>query len=95
MHFGLDSNLVWKHITAVLERSSLAASQGLEVAMLPALRQVTPEATSGIRWLEVRCSGCGRLLEKIEQYALRPGKHIEIKCGRCKVVTALVGTDSH
>ena len=63
--------------------------------MLPAVRQVTPEATSGIRWVEVRCGGCGRLLEKIEQHALRPGKHIEIKCVRCKVVTALVGTDPH
>jgi phage FluMu protein Com len=41
----------------------------------------------------VRCRGCGRLLEKIEQYALRPGKRIEIKCGRCKVVNDLVGTD--
>ena len=46
-----------------------------------------------IQWVEVRCRGCGRLLEKIEQYALRPGKRIEIKCGRCKVVNDLVGTD--
>jgi phage FluMu protein Com len=45
--------------------------------------------------VEIRCCGCGRLLEKIEQHALRPGKHIEIKCGRCKVVNDLVGTDPH
>jgi phage FluMu protein Com len=52
-----------------------------------------PERRSDIHWVEVRCRGCGRLLEKIEQHALRPGKHIEIKCGRCKVVNGLVGTD--
>jgi phage FluMu protein Com len=46
-----------------------------------------------VPWVEVRCRGCGRLLEKIEQYALRPGKRIEIKCGRCKVVNDLVGTE--
>jgi phage FluMu protein Com len=44
-------------------------------------------------WIEVRCGGCGRLLQKIEQHALRPGKHIEIKCGHCKAVNDLVGTD--
>ena len=43
--------------------------------------------------IEMRCRGCGRLLQKIEQHALRPGKRIEIKCGRCKVVNDLVGTD--
>jgi phage FluMu protein Com len=62
--------------------------------MLPA-RQVTPDDRSGIRWVEVRCSGCGRLLEKIEQHALRPGKRIEIKCSRCKVVNDLVGSNPH
>lgn len=44
-------------------------------------------------WIEVRCAGCGRLLQKMEPHALRPGKHIEIKCGHCKVVNDLVGTD--
>jgi phage FluMu protein Com len=58
--------------------------------MLPA-RQVTPEDRSGICWIEIRCSGCGRLLQKIEQYGLRPGKHIEIKCSRCKAVNSLGG----
>lgn len=58
-------------------------------------RQVTPDSRSEICWVEIRCCGCGRLLEKIEQHALRPGKHIEIKCGRCKVVNDLVGTDPH
>jgi phage FluMu protein Com len=44
-------------------------------------------------WIEVRCAGCGRLLQKMEHQALRPGKHIQIKCGHCKVVNDLVGTD--
>jgi phage FluMu protein Com len=44
-------------------------------------------------WVEVRCAGCGRLLQKMEPQALRPGKHIEIKCTHCKVVNDLVGTD--
>ena len=44
-------------------------------------------------WIEVRCAGCGRLLQKMEQQALRPGKHIQIKCVHCKVVNDLVGTD--
>lgn len=46
-----------------------------------------------ISWIEVRCAGCGRLLQKMEQHALRPGKHIEIKCTHCKAVNDLVGTD--
>jgi phage FluMu protein Com len=46
-----------------------------------------------ISWIEVRCAGCGRLLQKMEPYALKPGKHIEIKCAHCKVLNDLVGTD--
>jgi len=62
--------------------------------MLP-VREAVPDDRSGIRWQEIRCHGCGRLLQKIEQHGLRPGKHIEIKCGRCKTVNSLVGTESH
>jgi len=47
-----------------------------------------------VTWIEVRCTGCGRLLQRMEPQALRPGKHIEIKCSRCHVVNDLVGTDS-
>ena len=54
---------------------------------------VERDRATTIQWIEVRCRSCGRLLEKIEQHALRPGKHIEIKCGRCKAVNDLVGTD--
>jgi phage FluMu protein Com len=61
--------------------------------MLGSPRQKEHDDRSDIHWIEVRCGGCGRLLEKIEQHALRAGKHIEIKCGRCKVVNDLVGTD--
>jgi phage FluMu protein Com len=46
-----------------------------------------------IRWLEMRCVRCRRLLQKIEQHALRPGKRLEIKCGHCKAMNDLVGAD--
>jgi len=46
-----------------------------------------------VHWLEMRCVKCGRLLQKIEQHALRPGKQLEIKCGHCKALNALVGSD--
>jgi len=44
-----------------------------------------------IRWQEMRCVRCHRLLQKIEERALRPGKRLEIKCIHCKVVNYLVG----
>ena len=44
-------------------------------------------------WIEVRCAGCGRLLQKMEEHALRPGKHVEIKCAHCKTLNDLVGTE--
>jgi phage FluMu protein Com len=46
-----------------------------------------------IRWVEMRCARCRRLLQKIEQHALRPGKRLEIKCGHCKAMNDLVGAD--
>ncbi len=61
--------------------------------MLMSARHAERDRRANIQWVEVRCRGCGRLLEKIEEYALRPGKHIEIKCGRWKVVNDLVGPD--
>ena len=45
-----------------------------------------------IRWVEMRCTRCGRLLQKIEEDALRPGKRIEIKCSHCKVINYSIGT---
>jgi phage FluMu protein Com len=45
-----------------------------------------------IRWVEMRCVRCGRLLQKIEEDALRPGKRIEIKCTHCKVINYWVGS---
>jgi len=56
-------------------------------------QQLGQRRGGNISWIEVRCAGCGRLLQKIEQHALRPGKHIEIKCGHCKAVNDLVGAD--
>lgn len=61
---------------------------------LPA-HQVTPEGHPGIQWEEIRCCACGRLLQKIERQALRPGKHIEIKCSRCKAINRMVGPEPH
>jgi len=55
-------------------------------------RQDRPDR-AGATWIEVRCAGCGRLLQKMEQQALRPGKHIQIKCSHCKVMNDLVGTE--
>jgi len=46
-----------------------------------------------IHWLEMRCVKCGRLLQKIEPHALRAGKHLEIKCGHCKALNELVGSE--
>ena len=62
--------------------------------MLPA-HQVAQKTRPGIQWVEIRCCACGRLLQKIEQHGLRPGKHIEIKCSRCKAINSVVGTESH
>jgi len=56
-------------------------------------QQARQSDTTTNSWIEVRCAGCGRLLQKMEQHALRPGKHIQIKCGHCKAVNDLVGTD--
>jgi phage FluMu protein Com len=41
----------------------------------------------------MRCVRCRRLLQKVEENALRPGKRLEIKCGHCKVMNYLTGTD--
>jgi phage FluMu protein Com len=49
------------------------------------------DATHKIRWQEMRCVRCHRLLQKVEEQALRPGKRLEIKCAHCKVVNYLVG----
>jgi phage FluMu protein Com len=57
--------------------------------------QQAGDAGPSVNWIEVRCSGCGRLLQRMEPQALRPGKHIEIKCSRCHVVNDLVGTDGN
>jgi phage FluMu protein Com len=49
------------------------------------------EVTRRVRWLEMRCVRCAHLLQKVEEEALRPGKRLEVKCGRCKVINYLVG----
>jgi hypothetical protein len=43
------------------------------------------------RWVEMRCVRCQRLLQKIEESALRPGKRLEIKCSHCKLLNYSVG----
>jgi phage FluMu protein Com len=59
--------------------------------MLRAARQDDPHESGKIRWLEMRCVHCGRLLQKIEQDAIRPGKRIEIKCSHCKIMNYWIG----
>ena len=49
-------------------------------------------ASSPVRWVEMRCIRCQRLLQKIEEHALRPGRRIEIKCGHCKVMNYSIGS---
>jgi phage FluMu protein Com len=49
---------------------------------------------SRLRWREMRCLRCARLLQKVEENALRPGKRLEIKCGHCKVMNYLVGVET-
>jgi phage FluMu protein Com len=53
--------------------------------------QRDPRGVSAVRWVEMRCVRCQRLLQKIEQSALRPGKRLEIKCSHCKVMNYSVG----
>jgi phage FluMu protein Com len=47
-----------------------------------------------VRWVEMRCVRCRRLLQKIEENALRPGMRVEIKCAHCKVMNYSVGAVS-
>ena len=46
-----------------------------------------------IRWQEMRCVRCARLLQKVEEHALRPGRRLEIKCAHCKLINDLVGEE--
>jgi phage FluMu protein Com len=64
----------------------------VDMHVLPPPEPVRHRAAK-ILWTEMRCVRCGRLLQKIEQHALRPGKRLEIKCGHCKALNDLVGTD--
>jgi phage FluMu protein Com len=57
----------------------------------PSLSAKVSATAHKVRWQEMRCVRCGRLLQKVEEYALRPGKRLEIKCIHCKVVNYLVG----
>jgi phage FluMu protein Com len=56
------------------------------------LRATSPHA-SKVQWREMRCVRCGRLLQKVEDNALWPGKRLEIKCGHCKLINGLVGVE--
>jgi phage FluMu protein Com len=59
----------------------------------PQQRERRCDRPDPIRWTDMRCVRCGRLLQKIEEHALRPGKRLEIKCGHCKVINYLVGME--
>jgi phage FluMu protein Com len=56
--------------------------------------QPSAAAPGKVRWQEMRCVRCSRLLQKVEEHALRPGRRLEIKCTHCKVINYLVGEDS-
>ena len=62
-------------------------------SLLSPTKELEDRHVDKIRWLEMRCARCRRLLQKIEQHALRPGKRLEIKCGHCKAMNDLVGVD--
>jgi phage FluMu protein Com len=55
------------------------------------MSRVAPSSVNKVHWREMRCVRCGRLLQKVEENALRPGKRLEIKCSHCKVINYLVG----
>jgi phage FluMu protein Com len=59
-----------------------------------AASQTSSSTRARVRWQEMRCVRCGRLLQKVEENALRPGKQLEIKCGHCKVMNYLVGVET-
>lgn len=40
------------------------------------------------------CQGCGRLLMRISEGALRPGKMLEAKCPKCDFYTYEIGKTS-
>ena len=40
---------------------------------------------------QMRSVRCGRLVQQVEEQALRPGKRLEMKCIHCKVLNYLVG----
>ena len=52
----------------------------------------TLDVTDRICWREMRCSGCARLLQKIEEQTLPLGEHLRIKYLHRKVIRYLVGT---
>jgi phage FluMu protein Com len=54
-------------------------------------RRERDDPTDPVRWVEMRCTRCGRLLQKIEEGALRPGKRLQIKCTHCKVMNYRIG----
>jgi phage FluMu protein Com len=45
-----------------------------------------------LRQLEaMRCNGCGRMLLRIDAEALKPGKVVEVKCGKCDFMNYRIG----
>lgn len=43
---------------------------------------------------ELRCTGCRRMLLRIDAGALRPGKVLEAKCPKCDFFTYEIGQSS-
>jgi len=52
--------------------------------------------TTGARAIvldEVRCPKCRKLLAKMEEAALKPGRLLEIKCGACNAYCTRIGDE--
>lgn len=46
-----------------------------------------------IELVELRCVKCKQLLAKIERGALKPGRLLEIKCGKCNAFRTDIGDE--
>lgn len=55
-------------------------------------RDMPADSRTAVRWMDMRCTRCRRLLQRIEEHALRPGKRVEIKCSHCKVMNYSIGS---
>lgn len=41
--------------------------------------------------LPYRCGGCGRLLMRLDEDAIKPSKAVEVKCNKCDFMNYVIG----